>query len=231
MFTLLGYEFFSTVFMSFTIRLWRATFERLFGWVDTPQVQTVKPGQVLRATGWLTMFFLSTLTVFAAIGEYQLDLTVPVDPTTMPTPRRVEIYVRGPHEYINKADTPSRLSSISPACTLTNETEIRDLISVLAVHSYKEEITAINRRKGITCHLLLFRDDNKTVMHYRVFQPMDLKTQWCMVDPQNETGFCYFNDKIAAWLQKRIESFTNSSFAPREASTNTPVKPVKGSKP
>jgi hypothetical protein len=96
-----------------------------------------------------------------------------------------------------------------PPCRLTNRTEITNLVAVLGVYDYKERITNSSRLKGYTYHLLMYNDDSKTVMHFRVFEPTELKTPWCDVVPKNDTGSGYFNDQIGGWLRARLDPATN----------------------
>ncbi len=79
-------------------------------------------------------------------------------------------------------------------------------MSGLLVSDNKERITAISRRQGYTYHLLLIQETNKTVMHFRIFETTDPRTNWCSVYPCSDSGFGYFNDQIGSRLHSHLPS-------------------------
>src|SRR6266498_2181010 len=169
-------------------------------------------------------------TAFAGIDSYKLNLEGPVhlteSPSPMPMPTRVEIYVTGPRMYIDKSDDPLRLVKRPAQRSLTNATEITNLVAVLRVNDNKPRITNITRRQGHTYHLLFFNDIEKTVMHFRVFEPIGSETPWCDVYPRSATGFAYFNDQIGSWLHLHVDPATNSPPRISARSTNHSNKGV-----
>ncbi len=158
------------------------------------------------------------------LRDYRIDLEGPLSLGTSnpnpPEPTRVEVYVTGPHEYINKSDTPASLSEGPPVCVLTNSAEISELVSKLTKMDITARITNITRRHGYTYHLLLLEEPKKSLMHYRVFQTTDIRTDWYAVDSRNDTGMVYFNDQMAAWFRARLP--TNA--IPKMPGTNSPPK-------
>jgi hypothetical protein len=164
---------------------------------------------------WIAMdLFLIGSAASAPVGDHKLDLEGPLRvlelPRRMPLPDRVDIYITGPRVYIDQTDTPNRLARNSPALSITNAMEIDTLMSLLQKSDNKARITNATTRMGYTYHLLLYYDPSKTLMHFRVFEPTESVTLWRVVDPRNNTGFGYFNDKIGSWLNARVKLPTNS---------------------
>ena len=157
---------------------------------------------------WLCFLVCITASfvVTASVSDYRLDLNGPVYfsdfPPKIPLPTLVEVYLTGPRTYIDKSINPASLSGQSPLCVLTNATDISNLVSVLRINDSKARITDVPTRRGYTYHILLFQDRDKTVMHFRVFKPMEIDTPWCDVNPRSDTGFGYFNDRIGGWLSE-----------------------------
>ena len=182
------------------------------------------------ATRWLIIVILvETTVVVGSAGDYELDLKNPTHllevPRRIPLPTRVDIYRTGPRIYIDKADTPRRLATRDPLCSLTNRLEIEELVGVLAKADNKQRITNVTHQVGHTYHLLLFQDADHTVIHFRVFEPTESRTSWCNVYPRDSIGFTYFNNRIGPWLHSRLKSGTNAVPAVSGASTSISLKP------
>jgi hypothetical protein len=160
------------------------------------------------------------------LRDYQIDLEGPLSLGTgnpnPPAPTRVEIYITGPREYIDKSDTPASLSKASPVCVLTNSTQIDELVSKLTQTDNKERITNVTRRHGYTYHVLLLEDPKRSVMHYRVFQTTEINTDWYDVYSRNDTGMCYFNNQMASWFRTHLP--TNAIPTMTDTATNSPLK-------
>ena len=178
-------------------------------------------------TRWIVLALIVVVAETGKAGEYKLDLANPVRITESPgrisLPTRVDIYVTGPRIYINKAETPWSLAKHPSVLSLTNQTEIDKLISVLRVSDNKQRITNVTHRVGYTYHLLLFQDADHTVMHFRVFETTEFQTPWCMVYPRDDIGFVYFNNKIGSWLHSHVNAPTNAIPPTNQSQTNKPV--------
>jgi hypothetical protein len=133
----------------------------------------------------------------------------------------VEIYVTGPRKYIDERDTPSTLAAHRCIYSTTNSPLIEELVAILGSRDNKERVADINALRGYTYHLLLFQDENKSVMHFRVFETTEVKTSWCMVDPRSDTGAVYFSARIGPWLHSHLAPAT-SGPVPR-SDTNVSV--------
>jgi len=158
--------------------------------------------------------------VGAGAPGYKLDLTTPaklafVSPYTPPLPTRIAIHRTGPQLWMDENDTPARLSRRPPEHSITNDLEIKDLLSAL----YGSDITGwvtnahTPTHRGYTYHLLLFHEWQRTVVHFRVFEPLDTNTVWSVVWPRSETGFVYGNKKVVPWLKSHVKFPTNSPNA------------------
>ena len=158
----------------------------------------------------LSVSLIQLLTLGAFCGAYVFDADTPLHLTdtyhswTMPT--RLSIYVTMPREYGGRTYYDyNSLQTHRPVYSSTNNDEITGLISLLQQEDYAERITNINKTVVVAYHILLFRDSNMTVMHYRIFQPVAMKSDWCRVYPVTSTGFFYHCKTIGAWLHARIK--------------------------
>lgn len=162
----------------------------------------------------LTMCALTGAAGLAKAADYKLDLEGPHHIRNMRAdsrfhiPDRVDLHVTGPAKWIDKSHH-LYFEQLVPPCRLTNRTEITNLVAVLGVCDYKERITNVARLKGYTYHLLMYNDDSRSLMHFRVFEPTELKTPWCFVYSKNDTGSGYSNDQIGGWLRARLDPATN----------------------
>ena len=129
-------------------------------------------------------------------------------------PSRVDIWVRGPSQYIDKSETVTRLVRNPPLLSLRTQPGISNLVVALAAHDNKERIPNVMRHLGYTYHVLLFYDKTTTVMHFRIFEPTDIETEWCMIDPRSDTGFGYCNNLIRVWLHANIKPETSRKASP-----------------
>jgi len=165
-------------------------------------------------SSWLSLIFAVSVAAHPA-DTYRLDLEGPVHVTELPAadqvlaPSRIDVYKTGPGIYIDKSVVPGTFAGKAPELSLTNAVEIAKLMAVLQVNDNKARIASVTRRLGVTYHLLLFQDETKTVMHFRVFRPTDVQTKWCDVYPRSEPGFAYFNDQIGSWLREHVKTSTN----------------------
>jgi hypothetical protein len=178
--------------------------------------------RIRRCHIWCVIFGLLAAPISASAKEnYRLDWEWPIRilelPRQAPLPNRVNIYLTGPGKYIDQADTPNRLATKPPAISLTNATDIDELMSLLQIHDNKARITNAPTRMGYTYHLLMYYESSKTLMHFRVFETSEFVTPWRVVYPRHRSGFLYFNDKVGPWLNARIKLPTNSP----------PAKPLK----
>lgn len=156
---------------------------------------------------------LSVTFVFADIGAYKIDL----EPQNLfnlsgdtPPPTQVNVYVTGPTTGHDKIATSILYSKFIPQYSTTNYLEISNLVAILSHEDITERITNDLSHEGYTSHLLLFQNANKTVMHFRIFKPSDIKTDWYDVWPKSSTSFGYFNQEIGLWLQTRVNENSNS---------------------
>ncbi len=163
------------------------------------------------------------LAIAASAQTYTLDLEGPAllgnDPPRRPNPTRADIFVRGPAKYINEAETPRTLLRTNPDCSVTDATEISKLVEILSHHDVKQRIVNVNRLRGLTFHVLLYQESNKTLMHFRIFEPTDFQTSWWDVYPRSDTGFGFFNEEIGPWVHARIK-LSKPSPPPKVETTN-----------
>lgn len=161
------------------------------------------------------LFFISTLALCVAADGYKLDLKTPaklafVSPYTPPSPTRIAIYRTGPRIWVDEKDTPARLSRRVPEHSLTNDLEIKDMLSALHQSDVTARVTNAGTRHGYTYHLLLFQEQQRMVMHFRVFEPLDTNTVWSVVWPRSESGFSYDNKEVVPWLKAHVKFATNT---------------------
>lgn len=160
------------------------------------------------------MCALAGVAASAKAADYKLDLEGPHHIRNMRAdsrfhiPDRVDLHVTGPAKWIDKSHH-LYIEQLVPPCRLTNRTEITNLVAVLGVHENQQRITNSSRLKGYTCHLLMYNDDSRSLMHFRIFEPTELDTPWRAVVPQNDTGSVWFNDRIGGWLRARLDPATN----------------------
>ncbi len=162
------------------------------------------------------MCALTGVTGLVEAADYKLDLEGPLHvrntraDSRFQIPDRVDIHVTGPAKGIDKSHH-SYFEQLVPPCRMINRAEITNLVAVLGVFDIKERITNSARLRGYTYHLLMYNDDSGSLMHFRVFQPTELKTPWCLADSKNDSGAVYFNDQIGGWLRSRMDPGTNGN--------------------
>lgn len=162
----------------------------------------------------------------ADVKSYKLDREEPAhlsdQPPTLLTPTRADVRIAGPKIGFDETLSWFVLHGGPPTYSTTNHSVISNLVSVLGQTDNKERIPNESSLPGYTYHLQLFQDANKSVMHYRIFQPLDTNTVWCSVWPRSVTGFGYCNDQIGSWLHSRVNVRTNAPPASikRQDSTN-----------
>ena len=147
------------------------------------------------------------LSLGADSEDYKIDLEGPVHLTELPPrimmPTRVEVYVVGPKIGHDKSWFASLLHK-RPAYSSTNYAEIKNLVSVLQINDNKERVKNSTKHMGYTYHVLLFQEVDHTVMHFRVLEFTDVKTDWYDVWPRSRLGFGYFNKPIGPWLHDHV---------------------------
>jgi hypothetical protein len=170
--------------------------------------------KLLSVATWLTVV-VALPSAAADVGNYKVDLERPAHllelPQTIEMPTRVDIHVAGPTVDHDKSSVRELLRR-PPVYSTTNELEILSMVRALRENDNKERVTNATKHKGYTYHLLLFQDSDHTVMHFRVLEFADIKTDWYNVWPRSDTGFGYFNKPIGPWLHSRVHLVaTNSS--------------------
>ena len=158
----------------------------------------------------------SVLIATASVGAYDLDMDPAAGP---PHPSRVDIYVMGPEVGFDSSFTWLVTHTASPKYSTTNASVISALVHALYDGDLEHRIDNVNRMRGYTYHLLLFQDTNHTVMHFKVFEPLNSKTNLCAVYPVANVHTIYYNGEIGAWLHAHISTSTNA--APNVAGTNS----------
>jgi hypothetical protein len=159
--------------------------------------------------GWILVCF--TMEVSAAPrGSYRLDLEGAENLGLLlqrgDVPNRIEVYKAGPAQYINTKVLPQDLMKTRPSFVTTNRNEISNLVEILTWEDNKERILGVSKHAGYTYHILLFEDAKNAVMHFRIFEPTDIKTPWCDVYPRSETGFGFFSDRVGSWLGSHVKA-------------------------
>ncbi|MGN6555951.1 MAG: hypothetical protein ACTHLW_19765 [Verrucomicrobiota bacterium] len=163
--------------------------------------------------------FFAVLAAGADLEEYNIDFQGPARlterPLRIPTPTRLIVYVTGPKMDHDKRSFAALLGS-SPAYATTNYAEITNLVAALCGETDNTaRITNATRHVGYTYHVLLFQDADQTVMHFRVLEFTDVKTEWYDVWPRSDTSFGYFNRPIGPWLHEHVKTPTNAPAAAR----------------
>ncbi len=170
-----------------------------------------QPRLFMQAKARFLIFLIFCLAAALPSLGYQIDLDGPIhlleQPPTVSIPTSVSIFVCKPKVNFDKAISENLLRTNSPTYSTTNMLEIRNLISILQQQDNEERITNESRHLGRTWHVLLFQEKNKTVMQFRVFEPLDIHTVWCDIYPRTTTGFGFSNKDIRGWLHSRL---TNS---------------------
>jgi hypothetical protein len=116
------------------------------------------------------------------IRDYRLDLKGParlIDSVPAnPVPTRVEIFLTGPGIYIDKSETTDRLSRRIPDLVITNSANLFGLVQALCDDETKERLPNVMKRYGLTYHFLLVYEENKSLIHFRVFETTDQSRVW-----------------------------------------------------
>jgi len=176
---------------------------------------------------WLV--FLSALTgVGGDVGAFKLDLQ---GPSQLLSPSfdsaivtRVRVYRTGPRIWIDKLDGPLSLWNLTRTLadySTTNRAEISALVSVLREYDRKGGLTNAPTLRGYTYHLLLIQDASETLMHFRVFEPIDSDPVWCLIYPRSFSGSSYDNKRIRSWLHERVKAAAINSTPVGEGRKNT----------
>jgi hypothetical protein len=148
-------------------------------------------------------------------GAYHLNSSEP--------PTRVDIHLAGPMKGDDPTLTWLILHGSPPAYSTTNRAEITNLVSIIRKNDNLERIPNVQWHLGYTYHVLLFRDTSKSVIHFRVFEPVDTNTVWCMVYPRSRANSFYFNAEIGRWLHTRLTVNTNQIPVASTIGTNGPL--------
>ena len=185
----------------------------------------------MRIRTFVLPLLLSLSAIAANVRNYALDLDGPDKlHTWSPHPSRVDIYVAGPRLGFDPSFTWLILHSKVPDYSTTNRSEISTLISALDKVDIDARIENISLTEGYTYHLLLFQDTNRTVMHFRVFEPMERKTNLYAIYPVAHAHNLYINDSIGPWLNARINISTNATVEASVTNTsqkaNAPITPA-----
>jgi hypothetical protein len=145
--------------------------------------------------------------------NYQLDLLGPDStyPWT-PLPNKVEIYASGPSIGYDEELTWFLLHGRKPDYLTTNHDEILNLVAGLNERNGGDHVK-VTGEKGYTFHLLFFRKSDGTLMHYRVFDPLNNMTNLVNVYPLSVNHHSYSNNKVGYWLHERINVSKNSGSA------------------
>ena len=163
-------------------------------------------------TNWFGTILLVISIAVSDARDYKLDLDgaerLTNIPRSIPLPSRVEVYAAGCGLFIDKAGTPANLLNKAADLSITNETDILNLISVFQQHDNKARIPNVAKHQGYTYHFLFVQEEQKTVIHFRVFEPSDTNTVWALVYPRSPSSFSFFNDKILTWLHSRMKPAT-----------------------
>jgi hypothetical protein len=88
---------------------------------------------------------------------------------------------------------------------VTNLSLIKDFVGSLKDNDNTARIANAPTRRGHTYHVLLFQQTNHTVMHFRVFEPIDTNTVWTFIVPRSHPGFAYMNKEILPWIKAHVK--------------------------
>src|ERR1041385_6914803 len=109
----------------------------------------------------LLLASVAFLVAAAGSAAYKLDLKTPaalvaVYPDGPPDPSKVNIYRTEPQTGTEKRQTPESLSRRRHNYSVTNQSEIKELVSALRQSDHKARIPNVPTHWGYTYHLLLF---------------------------------------------------------------------------
>ena len=186
----------------------------------------------MRLRFFLLLFGATLSTAGADTSAYKLDFSTPAPlvfsfPDGPPLPSRVEVYRTGPTVGTDNRETPDSLSRRVPAYSVTNPSEVKELIAALQQTVSFEKVSNVPTHEGYTYHLLLFNDERKTVMHFRVLEFTDITTSWADVWPRSDTNFVYFNNKVIPWLKAHAKFNPEEPGASPKAPNPAPSAPAK----
>jgi len=128
------------------------------------------------------------------------------DPPTLKPPTRVEVYATGLGTGFDMTSAEYFLEKGKPQCVVTNSSEISDLLSVLQKSNSEQKIYNIFKTQGYEFHLFLFQDQDKTVMHLRVFEPVENKRHLLAISAESTAKSVVYNDQIGQWLHARVKA-------------------------
>lgn len=155
----------------------------------------------------IALLMLSILVLSAQ--TYKLDLERGTQlrdlPPKVPAPSRATIHVTGPGKGIDRARY-DKLAAQTPSVSITNSADLVELMSVLRNGDTQPRIPNVSKHSGCTYHLLLYYETDKTVLHVKIFEALDLTTEWSYVYPQSIAGSVYFNAAIKTWLSRYVQS-------------------------
>ena len=163
------------------------------------------------------MCSFAVLATGADLAEYSVDLQGPARlterPLAIPMPNRLILYVTGPKKDHDTCSVAALLGK-TPAYSTTNLAEIANLVAALTDETdNKARVRNATRHVGYTYHVLLFQDADRSVMHFRVLEFTDLRTDWYDAWPRSDTSFGYFNRPIGPWLHEHVKIPTNAPAA------------------
>jgi hypothetical protein len=160
--------------------------------------------------------------------KYSLDVSTPshlvYSSSFSSDTGEARVYVSGPQKDFDTRINVEDLLKRKPIWTSRGGSEIPELLRVLAVH--KQDPIPSTKTVGNTYHVVLIDNTGTRVMHFRVFIPQGQAGTGAVVYPSSDTGFCYVNDRIGAWLREHAKvagGLTGSENAPASTATTPGV--------
>lgn len=155
---------------------------------------------------------------------YDLDMVNPErlvhDSTYSVTASQVNVYLTGPRQSFDSHIGVSELFAMQPLFTATDVSEARMIIADLSKVSSIEG-GSTSAASGYTCHILLVDPNEKSVMHFRIFLPLDGLGTRVDVYPRSHAGFGYSNAALVPWLRRVVAPHVpawKSDFRGRQSS-------------
>ena len=174
-------------------------------------------------------YFSLILLVFAvmpvAAGDaYKIDrinaIHLADDPPTLSPPARVQIYFTGLGVGFDKTTAEFLLRRGNPQCVITSSSEIGKLLSILRENNVEQSLNNINKTQGYSTHLLLFDETQKSVLHLRIFEPVNDTNNLCAVYPECTTKFVQYNERMGRWLRGHVKyPVATEPYKPTKAPT------------
>lgn len=154
----------------------------------------------------VTVFTACLSLVISRAEDYKVDYEGAgnIGSTSFPHPDKVIIVKTGPRNRISGFNPIWLLERRKPVLTLSDSQNIAKLVTVLGKIS-DADLTRGKETRFYVFHCLFYYEDSKTIMHFRVGQPIGSNhSSVAIVSPKSTTGSFTYNTEILPWLEDKI---------------------------